>query len=111
MGGVGLGLVLGQLDFHSCRPNARSCLVLVMFWTGAIALWCLQLAVYFASGLGHGWGYIWCLVLMTVSGSCSLGFVNVALPLVCKTALPMSESRSGGVTELLGFGLGAALTQ
>jgi hypothetical protein len=108
MAGVVLGLVLTSTQ----RSNK---FVLMLFWTAAIASIALELILRFLdrdlASLGHLGRYTVYIILMIVVGACSLGFLNVALPAVCSAAKPVSETHSGGMVELLGFGFGALLTQ
>lgn len=111
MGGVIAGLTLGEVVSRSASPNLRSSLLLSLFWKGSVAVWLLFFADSCLQTSGEHSRHIVIFVLMMISGSCSLGFVNVALPVICETASPVSESLSGGLTELLGFAMGAFLTQ
>jgi len=110
-GGVVLGLILGRVVPQASSPElVRSRVVLVLFWGGAVAVWLLQLA---SSSIGSGglFQHFLVMAVMVLSGSCLLGSVNTTLLLVCETAMPVSESQSGGVTELLTVLMTAGITQ
>lgn len=106
--GVVLGMALSS-------TQGTSTLVLVLFWVAALASVALEIILRFFDGdlvrFGHIGRYAVYIIIMAVAGACSLGFINVALPLLFKAAHPVSDTHSGGTMQLLGFGFGALLTQ
>merc|ERR1712080_636505 len=119
---MGAGVILGisfaahmAVTGSSAESLAGSCRALALFWIAAAALCVLQAFVTFGQSrlafLGHRGKLAFYILLMIVIGSCSLGFVNLTLPLLCLEARPASEAHAGGMVMLLGFALGAVLTQ
>jgi len=111
MSGVCMGMCLGRLLPTHNRPDVAYKLILVLFWGCTVALCSLQLVFWYGEGLGtvgRFWTYM---PLMALVGGCSLGFLNVHLPVACAMAEPVSESLSGGLVELLGQLLSSWLTQ
>mmetsp|Transcript_123055 Transcript_123055/g.359238 ORF Transcript_123055/g.359238 Transcript_123055/m.359238 type:complete len:450 (+) Transcript_123055:84-1433(+) len=108
------GVAMGMLASGSASLSNPRQLVVALFWVGSMALCGLELLVrYFSedlTALGHNGKYAVYLSLMISVGACSLGFLSVALPLVCALAWPVSEAYVGGAVELLGVGLAAPLT-
>lgn len=118
MAGVAAGMLLACSipnadDSKSTQLIPR--LVLASVWIGTISMFTLQFSVHFYGGMLGGLGEVSTRVflysLLGIAGACSLGFVNITVPFVCSEAHPVSETYSGGTTEMLGFGLGAVLTQ
>jgi len=109
------GVVLGMILASPLAPSGKAPrLVLAFFWIGTLAVVMLQQSVspQFANIAGsHQGAQIIHLCLMIVGGGCTLGFLNITLPVVCAEVHPVSEVYSGGMIELLAFGLGALLTQ
>jgi len=118
MAGVALGMLLaGPLALAPGKESAPVVrrLILSLFWTAAVAVFMLQLCVAqlsdYLAGVSHQFEHIVYFCLMLISGACSLGFLNVTLPVVCAAAHPVPETYSGGITQLSSFALGALLTQ
>mmetsp|Transcript_108278 Transcript_108278/g.316717 ORF Transcript_108278/g.316717 Transcript_108278/m.316717 type:complete len:428 (-) Transcript_108278:39-1322(-) len=108
------GVALGMTASGSTSLVNPRCLVLTLFWVASVSLCVLELLSRYHSvllaGLSDNGRYAVYLTLMTLAGASSLGLLNVALPLVCALARPVSEAHIGGAVELLGFGLAAPFT-
>jgi len=115
MSGVVLGMVLtGPYAVDSDGKSAHR-LVLALFWGAALLLLWLHISMqhfsYYLEGLGHDGVRIFFYILLGSSGACSIGFVNVALPLVCIEAHPVAETYSGGLIQLVAVVLSVPLNQ
>eukprot|EP00929_Paragymnodinium_shiwhaense_P095639 TRINITY_DN5688_c0_g1_i1.p1 TRINITY_DN5688_c0_g1~~TRINITY_DN5688_c0_g1_i1.p1 ORF type:complete len:478 (+),score=59.10 TRINITY_DN5688_c0_g1_i1:119-1552(+) len=109
MGGVVFGLVLGRVVPME-KPAATYRYILGLYWLAAIGLCALQIVYSQVQDLDADSRYLVSLLLVSLSGGCSLGYIGIALPAVCDKALPVSEAITGGLIELLGQVFGSALT-
>lgn len=110
MAGVFFGLFMGRCLAQRDESFVRR-VVIWLFWLAPASLLAL---VYIShqdyKGDTAGLYYLE-LALMSLVGFASLGFINIALPLVCEAVPTVPESRSGGLVELTGLAMGAVLTQ
>ena len=102
--GVVSGLVIGGV-FHKyqIQPFHFTSLltIRVLFCTCTVSLSGLAVLASVSSSLSNGTVFALALVLMAVSGGCSLGFVGIALPQVVSVARPVSEVYSASLVEWL----------
>lgn len=103
--GVIVGLAFGEFAPRFGNPRK---IVLGLFWTGALAIGMLCGLVFMTKGGKYFLAYFF---LLVIGGGCSLGFVNVALP-IASAALPgKPESHTGGYVGIMALALAALLTQ
>eukprot|EP00930_Biecheleria_cincta_P019444 TRINITY_DN14839_c0_g1_i1.p1 TRINITY_DN14839_c0_g1~~TRINITY_DN14839_c0_g1_i1.p1 ORF type:complete len:312 (-),score=38.40 TRINITY_DN14839_c0_g1_i1:379-1287(-) len=104
--GLFMGRCLAQRDENFVRR-----VVLWLFWLAPASFLAL---VYIShqgyTGYSNGLYYLE-LALMSLVGFTSLGFIGIALPLVCEAVPTVPESRSGGVVQVTALLLGGVLTE
>ena len=102
--GVISGLILGTI-FHSknIQPsNPYSMLTIqILFIVCTVSLSSLAVLASCADALSSNVVFGFALVLMSISGACSLGFVGIALPQAVAVARPVSEVYSASLVEWL----------
>lgn len=104
MGGVLLGLTLGKV---TSRIENQACVVLGFFWAAAAATWILSSLSELVSG-SHRFALE--LAITIVAGGCSLGIVNVALPLAVSLFPDAPPSLPSGFVAILAVASSALLT-
>jgi hypothetical protein len=93
--GNAMGMVLGTQ-----APSHRDALVVALLWGATLSLWSLQFVYWFGDWLNDEDRFSLYISLMSAVGACSMGSLNVVLPIVCSAAAPTSKTLSGGFVML-----------
>jgi hypothetical protein len=102
--GVLTGLAIGTVfHYKEIQPDDFYSMfaIRIMFGICTLSLSGLAVLASFANFMSNGVVFIIALILMAISGSCSLGFVGIALPQAVSVARPVSEVYSAGLVECL----------